>query len=302
MKSACKGITIIAFAVFCIRATVADALVLNSGEVFEGTVLQIDDKSALIKLTYGTINVPRSNIKRIQTNAVPPNSAATFLTNRIPPWGTMVSALSKCEWAHSVKQIPATVIDKGILERVPYISFRCNAGMFQLNIYGDLDSPAAIEIGTFRTDDLSAKTNCIRLISSAMPSTNDKSTIAGLKLNTKCLETKDALSFETTMPDEPDAYGGWWVTVYDKKALERARVSTAELAALTVERDPAKASTSAPSRAQPIPLPVQVPTSNEGADWSPVDLNEARVSGGRVYVRGYSRKDGTYVPSHTRRR
>jgi hypothetical protein len=211
---------------------------------------------------------------------------------------------------HSLRQIPATVIDVGVLKNVPYISFRCNAAGYQMNIYGDLDKPAGVEIGTlnFYVNNDAARSNCISFISSVIPNAPDKEIVRTLPRDRKSLKKNDGLTIETTMPDEPDAYGGWWVSVYDEAALERARANEAELAAITQKRVPEKStivqtSAQVASTAPAVP-PSAGPEAPTVPNWTSQDLSYtssgASSASGRVYLRGYQRRDGTYVHSYTR--
>src|SRR5688572_1173986 len=71
--------------------------------------------------------------------------------------------LSVKPWAKNLKQIPSTVIDKGVLRAVPYTSYR--AGEVELNLYGDPEAPACFEIGIHGSllTQAAAKKNCYDL-------------------------------------------------------------------------------------------------------------------------------------------
>jgi hypothetical protein len=218
---------------------------------------------------------------------------------RIPSWGKIVSILATNGWAHELKQIPATVIDNGVLQDVPYISFRCASAGYEINIYGDLDKPAGVEIGAINylvSSDV-AKSNCMNFISSVLISDGYEEIVRTLKLNRKDLKKKERMTFETTFPDEPDAYGGWWISVYDENALTNARASGAELIAIKQPQIIPKAQSAAVISQSTVAPPEPTYT------WSADELSYSRPSrstGGEVYVRGYTRKDGTYVSSYTR--
>jgi hypothetical protein len=118
----------------------------------------------------------------------------------------------------------------------------------------------------------------------------DRTVLRSLKLS-QDVKQRAGLTFEVTPETAEDAYGGWWVSVYDVPALDRSRASDQELKEITVRRDEvAKAPTVAAV----------------GASWTPRDLSYARPvpasssGGGSVYVRSYTRKDGTYVRQHYR--
>lgn len=215
-------------------------------------------------------------------------------------------------------QIPATVIDKGVLRNVPYKSYR--AGDYELNIYGDPDQPAGIEIGVYRDllTDKKAKQNCVEFITSVLPASEDQKFLGSLNL-AKDMVVHGDLTIEVTPPTDEDAYGGWWVSAYRLGVLDQARASEVELAQISVPRKEVQANPANTSEwamadlklARPsAPLP-QPPVQYEPAPQPPVQYQPVPVdphyapsksSGGSVYVRGYTRKDGTYVHSYTRRR
>ncbi len=306
IKTLCLGIAAVLFT----DRGIADALVLKTGNVVHGEIVQKDEKGVLLRMDYGTFTYPKAQIKEIHEESKETNSGpvvAVGPTGRIPRWGDVLLHLTKQPWARDIKQIPATFIDTGVLKNIPYISFRC-AYTYELNVYGDPDSPAGIEIGLYRQQIMtdSHKTNCVEFIAGVLRAAEDKEAL--LKLNfTKDAVTKNGLTIEITPPTDQDAYGGWWVSVYDEASLNSARASDAEIRQITVPRNIASA-----------PVSVTQPSQQ----WSKADLNESRPasttsftpalsapaaspayhpsSSGTVYVRGYYRKDGTYVRSHTR--
>jgi hypothetical protein len=284
----------------------SDTLVFESGRTVTGTVLQTNDVNVLMLTDAGALNYARviiSEIKLDRAEELDPQG-----TNRIPNYRTALLCLSRQPWANDLKQIPATVIDRGILRNVPYVSYRCGE-LYEVNIYGDLDHPAGIEAGVYRrlTDDNTAKSNCIDFISSTLRRSNDKDIVRALD-RLKDLKNRDGLTFEITPPSAPDAYLGWWVSVYSEQELDHARASTEEMNLISV----AKAEVS------------KGPNATQGpAAWSSEDLRFARSTpgatgsaqpavavpsyappsgsgSGRVYVRGYTRQDGTYVQPYTR--
>lgn len=127
------------------------------------------------------------------------------------------------------------------------------------------------------------------------------------------LKKAGRLTFEVTPPTAEDSYGGWWVSVYDEAELDSSRASPTELEDITVAKKDVAASEAGPAAGgSPNPLvgaaPGQTPTGGASPTpgpgaWTADDLKAARPGGGsgdRVYVHGYTRKDGTYVHPHTR--
>jgi hypothetical protein len=290
-------IYVFSFSLLFLLPLQADVVIFQSGKVVTGTVLQQDEDGVLIQMDYGTFRYPASWVKDVQKEKTA-SPAEPHSTARIPNWSKIISALVTNSWVHELKQIPATVIDNGVLQDVPYISFHCNSDGYEINIYGDLDNPAGFEIGAinYLVKSDAAKNNCVNFICSVLTRDDDKNIVRALSWKPKDLQKKDGVTFETTLPSEPDSYGGWWVSVYSESALTNARASGAELLRITQPRIVIKP--------QPIVTESTAPTT-----WSADDLSYSRPStagtssgGGEVYVRGYYRKDGTYVHAYTRSR
>jgi hypothetical protein len=320
-----------AFALFLCQNATGDSITIKGGHTATGTILQTNasEDSILLLQNYGTAEyyvpiVEAVKIDEATAVTVPVN------TSRTPGFKQVLLHLSRQPWAKNLKQIPATVVDKGILKFVPYVSFRC-AEDYEVNIYGDLDKPAGIEVGLYRKllADESAKENCLKLIDDLLPDTADRETLKKLNREKDNASRKN-LAFEITPPTAEDAYGGWWVSVYDEKKLELSRASESEMKKISVatttssgattnSQDNASWSASDLKNARPVrsyvpqthyqppasvaetpvaasPVPTYAPTA--GRTYSP--STSPPSSGGSVYVRSYTRKDGTYVQAHTR--
>jgi hypothetical protein len=241
------------------------------------------------------------DVPSLQSQPEPTRAVAGQLTRQLARDFTIsakrnrMGNLEKCldfaahrEWALGLQQIPATVIDKGPLRHVPYKSFR--AGDYEINVYGDPTEPAAIEAGIYKSllRDKKAKSNCIDLICALLPIEEDRQIVHSLSLD-KDTKERDGITFEITPETDEDAYGGWWLSLYNKNALEASRASPSELKTITTS---------------PANLKNEPRSDNavKESRWQPGDLKKARHPGRDVYVRDYVRKDGTYVHSHTRSR
>src|ERR1017187_9610708 len=111
----------------------ADVVVLQSGVVITGNILQQDANGVLVQMEYGTFRYPLAMIKDVKKEA----AAAPHVSNNgaaIPDWAQIVSLLANNSWAPEIKQVPATVINHGNFKYVPYISFRCAYGGYEINV------------------------------------------------------------------------------------------------------------------------------------------------------------------------
>ena len=205
----------------------------------------------------------------------------------------LVVKLGKHLWAKDLKQIPATVIDNGVMRNIPYLSYK--AGDYEFNVYGDPDKPAGVEIGIYRTllNDASAKANCTEFISSILPSAKFRTILRSLSIQ-KDSATSNGLTIEITPPTDPDAYGGWWVSAYFTDQLDAARASDKEMSALTVPKQLSTANAQASGWTQAdmkysrpdasLPVEVSVPSVTiEGSEYKDARLVKYNPAQVKVY-------------------
>jgi hypothetical protein len=215
----------------------ADVIVLQSGAVITGYILQQDANGVLIQMTYGTFRYSLNSISDVKKEAA---SAPHVSSNGqiIPDWAQIVSILATNDWADGLKQVPATMIESGVWKNVPYVSFRCGDGGYEVNIFGDLNHPAAVQIGAmnYLHQTFAEKTNCINFICSVLASSADRKVIRALNFDQKDTEQNGGMTIQTILPGEWGSYGGWWVSVQNDTALASAQASEAELLALTQPR------------------------------------------------------------------
>jgi len=280
----------------------ADTVVLTSGREFTNCkILQSDKDHVMFSMGYGTVTMPKSQIRLVKELPVddatwPPSRDAESsdkARTRIPTGVDAIAKLAKQKWARGLEQIPATVIDKGVLASVPYTSYRCGRD-YEFNVYGDPDDPAGIEIGIYRDllTESQTKLNCVEFMALMMSDRTDAGIVKALN-PAKDIIKRDGVTFEITPPEADDAYGGWWVSIYNEDKLDTARASAEELKAITVARDEPESSTA----------------NDPVTDWNTDEVTKSRPPastassrGGYVYVRGYYREDGTYVKGYSRRR
>ena len=228
----------------------ADVLILQNGAVITGNILQQDANGVLLQMEYGTFRYSPALIREVKKEA----AAAPHVSNNgqvIPDWAQIVSLLANNGWADSLHQVPATVINYGKFNNVPYVSFRCAADGYEVNIFGDLNNPAAVQIGAmnYLKQNDQAKSNCVNFICSALANAADRKMVRALNWNQSDKQASGGMTGQTLMPGDWGSYGGWMLTVYSETALASARASAAELAALTQSR--AAAAQSAPATTQP---------------------------------------------------
>jgi hypothetical protein len=225
----------------------ADTIKLSDGRTLSGQILQTNGVSIVIQTDLGTFNYPLNEVKEV-TQALEKTSESRT-TGRMLTQKGVVLLLSKQPWASNLKQIPATVIDRGILRNIPYVSYRCGGGDYEVNVYGDPDEPAGIEVGVYGKllGDAAAKQNCLGFALNLLGQSEDRVVVKTLKLD-QDERTYNGLTFEITPPTAEDSYMGWWVSIYSKEMLDRARASDEELKQITVSKVDAAA---APAVSEP---------------------------------------------------
>ncbi len=216
----------------------------------------------------------------------------------LPKRTRCIETATKQPWAKQLKQIPSTVIDNGVLRAIPYTSYR--SGDYEVNVYGDPAAPVCVEVGVYDASVKSAAAHqaCLAYINALLDEEADRKALAGLKLQTG-KAVRAGLTFEITPPDAPDAFNGWWISVYNEKLLDKARASDEEMKKITSTREDVKKKT-APTNDKG--------TTVEGASsgqWNGEDLGDARKRKDieedrqKVYKPAITKKDGKYVPDRS---
>jgi hypothetical protein len=210
-----------------------DVITLKNGGKLEGVIIHDKGDEVVVRLKYATVELDRSEIASIEKKAPPAGAAGPV---RLPRWDRIIEVGRTKEWEGKFQQVPALVVEEGPLKNVPYMSFR--SGNYEFNLYGDPDAPAGIEFGLYK--DLlkndAAKKKCIETIAELMGDPKDAEVAKSLGL-AAVKKDRAGFTFEITPETAPDAFGGWWVSVYDTAAIEKARASQEELDKITATRE-----------------------------------------------------------------
>ncbi len=223
----------------------ADSVVLKSGRTVAGTIVQRNGEEVVLLTPYGTFNFSVANIQEIKAEKV--EAAAFQNTNRLADFNACVSLIASEPWATNLTQIAATVIDKGAMRNVPYASMRFGSKLaYELNVYGDLKDPAAVEVGVYPDLDPGpeAKVRCMRILSQCLGDPADRETVSKLSLESD-RRSREGFTLEITPATADDAYGAWWISVYSERKLEGARASDREMQQITVSKAEAEEVTDA---------------------------------------------------------
>jgi hypothetical protein len=210
-----------------------DSLVLTDGTIVRGLIIRNSRDSVLIQQANRELDFPKNRIVRINDNA---DSLALYTDmnrkGKLPAWRVIANDLRTHDAIRSLVEIPATVIDVGDFKNVPYKSFRVNDDV-ELNIYGDPENPAGVELGIYgpRSADKKLRKTLRGYLAGFLTTRQEIAALYSLGLEKGIIQVGN-LTFEVTPKDAPDAYGAWWVSLYNRKDLESVRLSDAEYARL----------------------------------------------------------------------
>jgi hypothetical protein len=215
-------------------AASADTIRLKNGGTLEGVVVKEADGAVVVRLKYATVTIDRIEIESMEKKA--PEAVAPAASARLARWDRCIEVVAARPWAGQLRQIPATVIDKGILKNVPYMSHR--SGNTEFNLYGDPDDPAGLEIGVMKEllKSDAAKQECLEVMASLLGDPKDVAALRSLQLKPGKIE-RDGVTIEITPETAEDAYEGWWISVYNLKLLDEARATDEELKRLALTEE-----------------------------------------------------------------
>ena len=140
--------------------------------------------------------------------------------------------------------------------------FAARSGGYEVNIFGDLNNPAAVQIGamSYLSQDAGGQKQLREFYLFRAGERRRPENGPRPELEPERTEKNGGMTFETILPGEWGSYGGWWVSVYNDSALANAQASETELLAITQPRvggSTAGGGSSTGSRApprQPLPL------------------------------------------------
>ncbi|MFY0526043.1 hypothetical protein ACN28I_23830 [Archangium gephyra] len=202
----------------------------------------------------------------------PPASRRPATEGRLIDSGLIIETFATRFGARDLQQVPSEVIDTGIFRYVPYLTYETARG--ELNIYGDPQHPAGVEIGIY-AGKARTKEELRNLMAGLLQQAADRELVHGLSLDEDKLE-RAGLTFEVTPPTAEGSFGGWWISIYDEAAIHKARASDAELKTIAVE---------APAQKNEPPAEPK----------KPARKSKEPGTSDRVYIQDYTREDGAYV-------
>lgn len=210
-----------------------DSIVLKDGRVVRGLIIKNSRDAVLIQDKHGEQSYSKKDIVRIRDEA----DIEVLFTDvdrhgDLPPWRVIVNDLRTHDTIKSLVEIPATLIDKGQFKNVPYKSFRVNHDI-EINIYGDPEDPAGVELGIYgwKSNINRARKILRAYLAGFLTSREEVAALYSLSFQGGLRQVGNVV-LEITPRSAPDAYGAWWISLYNPKMLDDVRLDEAEYARL----------------------------------------------------------------------
>jgi hypothetical protein len=208
-------------AVFLSSAAAMDQVMLKNGTRVSGTILAQSKDRVIMRVGEGNAVYSKKAIWRIYEDITDrPPETQVLTRDQLPPWWVPLSDLYHEDWVNGLKAIEAGPVEEEPLRFVPYLSFRANQ-IYEMNIYGNPTDPAGLEIGYYGNmwfHSRDAQKRCRQFLASYLTSLKQLQAVYRLNAGGG-REEVSGMTIEIT----PNAYGGWWIAVWNPAKLAAAR-------------------------------------------------------------------------------
>ncbi len=215
-----------------------DSLVLKDGRTVRGLIVKNSASEVILQDRHAEIAYPKSEIARI----IDVPDAGTEFTNmlgkgELPSWRVIVNDLRTHDNIKSFVEIPAVKVDVGVFRNIPYKSFRINEQL-EFNIFGDPENPAGVEMGIFgrRVGDKRLQTMLRAYLAGFLTTRAEIAALYSVGLDEGIAKAGNFVA-EVTPTTAEDAFGAWWISIYNEKRMEAVRLSDKAYAEMTLPAD-----------------------------------------------------------------
>jgi hypothetical protein len=231
MKFVLTGLLVLAL----VRPGLTDVLQLQSGGHVEGVVIKEEDGKLIVHLKHGIATLNKDDVASITKDEVTQKGG-----NRFVPWTACFRVLATRPWGQDLRPVPAVVIGSGPMKHVPYTADR--GGFREFNLYGDLDQPAAVEIGLSKVmaKSTDARKEVLGLIRSLLLNPKDQEFLSTIDPSTHLSKESNGLAVDIDEFKNSAGDPTCFISVYDVRALESTRVADKDVPQGTTPVDGSK--------------------------------------------------------------
>jgi hypothetical protein len=148
---------------------------------------------------------------------------------RIQALDTVLANAEQYPCVAGLHAVPATVIESGVFQDVPYQSF--SNGAVEVNAYGDPGDLVGLEAGT-RTEDATTQQCLVQFLSAQTLLEGDRQRVLHMTA-APMLDRQPGLTVEVTPRTAADAYDAWWVSLERPEEIAAARATPEQTAQVT---------------------------------------------------------------------
>jgi hypothetical protein len=216
------------------EAMAPDTVALKDGTELKGLILRNSASSVLIETADGEREIRKESIRRIvDQRGDEAAMAAVTPRGKLPHWHGIVQDFRHHDSVRSFRPVPATAIDEGFLRNIPYLSYRVNETM-ELNIYGPPGNPVAVEMGVYGRGaaSMQQRKRMREFLAGHVGSRKEVAALYSLDMDGGEVRA-GGLAMRCLPPSAPEAFGGWWLCLYDPSRLEGARLDAETYARVT---------------------------------------------------------------------
>jgi hypothetical protein len=227
--------------VLCVLAAAAaaqgDTLTFPSGGEMKGVVLSQTEDAIVVRIRHGLMTLSSTQVASISKDD---SAAAPRAIQGMSSWEACFSSLRTRLWGTELRPARALIIDSGPFRNVPYS--RDVSGAREFSIYGDPDSPAGYEFGLSRSlvAAADARKEAAAVLASFLSEPADRKALESLKLGENGKVERGDMIFEVEQSANAEGVATWFLSAYNVRALEAARVSDKDLPKPTVASEPSR--------------------------------------------------------------
>ena len=228
--------------VLCVLAAAAaargDTLTFPSGGEMKGVVLSQTDEAIVVRIRHGLMTLSSTQVASITKDD--PGTAPRNIQG-MSAWEACFASLRTRLWGTELRPARALIIDSGPFRNVPY-SRDVSGGAREFSIYGDPDSPAGYEFGLTRSlmTSADARKEAATVLASFLSEPADRKALESLKLGENGKVERGDMVFEVDQSANAEGVATWFLSAYNVRALEAARVSDKDLPKSTIAAEPSR--------------------------------------------------------------